>query len=83
MSIWHKAFISLHGITNQTINTTQKSLNTTGRAPVYNRGKHENRKHVKTQETKVNVSEHLSSLKGRKYHYSLSKNKHSVPSRKT
>jgi hypothetical protein len=73
VTVCQKAFISLHGITNQTINTIKKSLNTTGKAPVDNRGKHKNRKHAKSQETTDKVHEHLSSLKGRKSHYSLKK----------
>lgn len=39
MALCQKAFISLHGITNQTINTIKKSLNKTGKAPVDNGGK--------------------------------------------
>lgn len=73
IQICQKAFISIFGITNQRIITAKKSLVTTGQSPIDNRGKHRNRPHAKTEETKNNVHDHLSSLKGRKSHYSLKK----------
>lgn len=73
IQVCQKAFISMFGITNQTIITLKKALVTTGQPPVDMRGKHFNRPHAKTEETKNYVNKHLSSLKGRKSHYSLKK----------
>lgn len=65
-----KAFISLHGITKGKVEYLQKSLKTTGRAPVDQRGRHENHKTV-TLEIKEEVYNHINSFKGRLSHYSL------------
>lgn len=71
--VCYKAFLSLHGITNQMMITIKKSLTSTGSAPVDKRGLHKNRVHKKDGATLNKVHEHLQSLKGRKSHYSLKK----------
>lgn len=73
--VCHKAFMSLHGVTNRTLQTLKKSLATTGTAPVDMRGKHSTRPHKISAETEEKVLAHIGSLKGRKSHYSLKDSK--------
>lgn len=69
-----KAFISLHGITKGKIEYLQRSLKTTGKAPVDLRGKHENHKKI-AADIKEKVFNHINSFKGRLSHYSLKDSK--------
>lgn len=73
--VCNKAFKSLHGVTNRTLQTLKKSLSTTGVAPVDMRGRHKNRPHKTSAETEEKVVTHIGSLKGRKSHYSLKDSK--------
>lgn len=70
VSVCFKAFISLHGITKGKIEYLQKSLKTTGKAPVDQRGKHDNHRKI-ASEIKEKVFNHINSFKGRLSHYSL------------
>ena len=69
--ICQKAFVAIHGITNQRICTLRKSLSCTGHSPIDQRGKHKNRRHAMPPETIEKVHAHIKSLKGRTSHYSL------------
>ena len=69
--VCHKAFISIHGITNKTVCTLKNSLSSTGRSPQDQRGKHKSHKQTISPETKSKVFDHIKSLKGRRSHYSL------------
>lgn len=65
-----KAFIALHDITKGKVEYLQKRLKTTGKAPVDQRGKHENHK-KNSPEIKEKLYNHINSFKGRLSHYSL------------
>ncbi|XP_050308360.1 uncharacterized protein LOC126744845 [Anthonomus grandis grandis] len=67
------AFVSLHGLTRRRIKTIQKSLQKSGTAPIDKRGRHLNRKHKLSVETKNKILEHNKSFKTRLSHYSLNK----------
>lgn len=69
--ICHKAFLSLHGITNRRTITLKSSLVIHGKAHIDKRGKHSNRPHKITKTTFNNVCDHIKSFKSRKAHYSL------------
>lgn len=70
VQVCHKAFLALHGITNQNVQTIKKALVLTGQAPIDGRGRHNNRVHRLTDETLTKIHEHITSLKGRRSHYS-------------
>lgn len=71
VSVCHKAFISLHGITNRRVQTLKKHLTEFGECQADGRGKHANRPNELSEETKSKVLSFIKSLKGRKSHYSL------------
>lgn len=81
--VCHKAFISIHGITNKTVCTLKNSLSSTGRSPQDQRGKHKSHKQTISPETKSKVFDHIKSLKGRRSHYSLHDSKKNLPSCRT
>lgn len=66
-----KAFMAMHGISQQRLKTLKKSLQETGNAPLDMRGKHNNRPRKLTEDVKNKVMEHIRSFRGRKSHYSL------------
>lgn len=69
--ICFKAFMAIHGITQQRLKTLKKSLQETGNAPLDMRGKHSNRPRKLTEDVKNKAMEHIRSFRGRKSHYSL------------
>lgn len=71
VQICKKAFMSLHGIGRKKLAVLQKSLKLTGDAPKDQRGKHTNRPHKLSVETRDKIICHIGSFKGRKSHYSL------------
>ncbi|CAH1110827.1 unnamed protein product [Psylliodes chrysocephalus] len=66
-----KAFMSLHGITEDKVRHIRGGLLATGTSPNDRRGKHSNTPHKLSHETMEKVISFLKSLKGRKSHYSL------------
>lgn len=69
--VCHKAFLSLHGISNRRVQTIKKNLTEFGQAQADGRGKHKNRPNKLSDETTTKVMDFIKSLKGRKSHYSL------------
>lgn len=66
-----KAFMSMHGISEDKVRYIRNALVATGKSPTDKRGKHSNRPHKLTEETLATMYTFLKSLKGRKSHYSL------------
>ncbi|GFV49315.1 uncharacterized protein TNCV_685621 [Trichonephila clavipes] len=66
VTVCHKAFLSLHGVTNRRIQTLKKQLIEFGEAQLDGRGKHKNRPNRLPEETKARVFNFIKSLKGRK-----------------
>lgn len=66
-----KAFMSLHGISEDKVRYIRGALLATGASPNDGRGKHSTRPHKLPHETREKVVSFLKSLKGRKSHYSL------------
>lgn len=71
--VCYKAFLALHGITGRRLQTIQEQLAHHGKVLPDLRGKHSNRPHALTDNTKSKIHEYLQSLRGRKSHYSLGK----------
>lgn len=71
--VCYKAFLALHGISPRTVQTIQKQLKECGRVVSDGRGKHKNRPHALTHDTRNKIHEHIQSLQGRQSHYSLKK----------
>lgn len=71
VSICRKAFMSIHGITEQRVKYIKGSLTYTGHAPINNRGKQATRPHKLTDETVDKVKTFIGSIKEQKSHYSL------------
>lgn len=74
VSVCHKAFISLHGITNRRTVSLKKALVTTGVSPTDMRGKHNSHHHKLKEETLTKICDHIGSFKSRKAHYSTKDN---------
>lgn len=66
-----KGFQALFGIKPFRLHTIKTSLRTTGKPPIDGRGKHSNRPHKLSENTRCAVMSFFGSLKGRKAHYSL------------
>lgn len=66
-----KAFMSIHGISEDKVRYIRNSLVSVGKAPTDMRGKHSNRPHKLSEETLTKMDTFCKSLKGRKSHYSL------------
>jgi len=77
ITVCHKAFISIHGITKQRLCIIKESLRMTGLPPKKKffdgRGKHNNRKCI-TAETREKIKTHIESLKGHRAYYSIARN---------
>lgn len=71
VQICQKAFIAIHGIGRKKLEVLQRSLKFEGEAPKDQRGKHKNRKHILSDETRNVIRSHIKAFKGRKSHYSL------------
>lgn len=71
ITVCYKAFLSLHGIGNNRVQTIKKHLTSFGEIKPDGRGKHANRSNALSVETKAKVISFIQSLKGRKSHYSL------------
>lgn len=71
INVCKQAFCSLHGIGRGKLEHLLKALKNSAEPPKDNRGKHKNRPHAVSQETKNKIIEHIKSLKGRESHYSL------------
>ena len=71
VTVCHKAFLSLHGVTNRRFQTLKKQLIEFGEAQLDGRGKHKSRVNLLPEETKARVFNFIKSLRGRKSHYSL------------
>lgn len=71
VTVCYKAFMSLHGIGNNRVQTIKKHLTSFGEVKPDGRGKHANRSNALSEETKAKVISFIQSLKGRKSHYSL------------
>jgi hypothetical protein len=65
-----KLFLSIYGISNRCGQTIKKKLLISGVVGTDNQGKHSNRPHKLSDETKTKVFDFIKSLKGRKSHYS-------------
>ena len=63
-----KAFIPFHGVTSHRVQTIRESFNFIGTVKPDGSGKHNNRPHQLSNETKLFVNLFLHSLKGRKSH---------------
>lgn len=61
----------MHGISNRRVQTIKKSLIECGELKLDDRGKHGNRPHKLSDNTKSKVLNFIKSLKGRKSHYSF------------
>jgi len=70
IAVCYKAFLSIHGISNRRGQTIKKKLLISGVVGTDNRGKHSNRPHKLSDETKTKVFDYIKSLKGIKSHYS-------------
>lgn len=66
-----RAFISIFGVTPRRVQFIQSSLLARGFSPKDKRGKHANRPHKVSNETRALVTDFIKSLRGRKSHYSL------------
>lgn len=73
--VCYKAFLSLHGITAKRLQNLQKSLKTTGLAPLDMRGKHNSMPNKLPDDVVTSAIEHIQSFKSRKSHYGLAKSK--------
>lgn len=71
INVCKAAFMSLHGIGRGKVDFILKSLKLSGDPPKDHRGKHKNRKHAIPEEMKIQIYNHINSLKGRESHYSL------------
>lgn len=71
ITVCHKGFIALHGITNRRVQSIKKHLTEFGNFKIDSRGKHKNRPNQLSEETRLKVLDFIKSLKGRKSHYSL------------
>ncbi|GFO43097.1 vitamin B12-dependent ribonucleotide reductase [Plakobranchus ocellatus] len=65
-----QAFLYIFGIKKGRLETTKKSLATTGEPPVDGRGKHRSRLSKMSDELKQRLRDHISSFRGRQSHYS-------------
>lgn len=73
--VCYKAFLSLHGITAKRVQNLQKSLKTTGIAPLDMRGKHSSKPNKIPDDIVASVIDHIKSFKTRNSHYGLAKSK--------
>lgn len=70
-----KAVCSIFGIGISRLERIRKTLATTGFPPICQQGRHNNRPHAVKPEQLQKIIDHISSFRGRKSHYSLSKSK--------
>ena len=70
-----KAFLSIHGISHPRLRCIQNHITSTGLAPKDKRGKHKNRPHAVPDQIIQLIHSHIQSFKGRRSHYSFTKNK--------
>ncbi|XP_044760901.1 uncharacterized protein LOC123318356 [Coccinella septempunctata] len=68
--VCYKAFLAIHGISNRRVQTLKRKLTFSGVVGDDKRGKHDNRPHKLSVETKTEVFDYIKALKGRKSHYS-------------
>lgn len=71
--VCRKAFLAMHGIERKKLEVLQRSLKLKGKAPRDRRGKHLNRPHKLSENSRNLIRVHIKSFKGRKTHYSLIK----------
>ncbi|KAG8289470.1 hypothetical protein J6590_108551 [Homalodisca vitripennis] len=73
--VCYKAFLSLHGIMAKRVQNLQKSLKTTGVAPLDMRGKHSSKPNKIPDDIVASVFDDIKSFKPRNSHYTLTKSK--------